>query len=143
MAEAHLASKFNKENYPIVDHYIYSIVGDGCLMEGVTAEAASLAGTLGLDKFIALYDSNKISIEGSTDLAFTEDVGKRFEAYHWQVLEVEDGNDPVAIGKAIEQAKANKTQPSLIIVKTKNRSWMSGERRKSQCTWRTVRSRKI
>ncbi len=119
MAEAHLASKFNKENYPIVDHYIYSIVGDGCLMEGVTAEAASLAGTLGLDKFIALYDSNKISIEGSTDLAFTEDVGKRFEAYHWQVLEVEDGNDPVAIGKAIEQAKANKTQPSLIIVKTK------------------------
>ncbi len=106
MAEAHLASKFNKENYPIVDHYIYSIVGDGCLMEGVTAEAASLAGTLGLDKFIALYDSNKISIEGSTDLAFTEDVGKRFEAYHWQVLEVEDGNDPVAIGKAIEQSKS-------------------------------------
>ena len=119
MAEAHLATKFNKDNYPIVDHYTYAIVGDGCLMEGVTAEAASLAGTLALDKFIAFYDSNQISIEGSTDLAFTEDVAKRFEAYHWQVLEVEDGNDSEAIGKAIEEAKANKEQPSLIIVKTK------------------------
>lgn len=119
MAEAHLATKFNKDKYPIVDHYTYAIVGDGCLMEGVTAEAASLAGTLALDKFIAFYDSNQISIEGSTDLAFTEDVAKRFEAYHWQVLEVEDGNDSVAIGKAIEEAKANKEQPSLIIVKTK------------------------
>ena len=119
MAEAHLATKFNKDNYPIVDHYTYAIVGDGCLMEGVTAEAASLAGTLALDKFIAFYDSNQISIEGSTDLAFTEDVAKRFEAYHWQVLEVEDGNDSAAIGKAIEEAKANKEQPSLIIVKTK------------------------
>ena len=119
MAEAHLATKFNKENYPIVDHYTYTIVGDGCLMEGVTGEAASLAGTLALDKFIAFYDSNQISIEGSTNLAFTEDVAKRFEAYHWQVLEVEDGNDAKAIGKAIEEAKANKEQPSLIIVKTK------------------------
>ncbi len=119
MAEVHLASKYNKEKYSIVDHYTYSIVGDGCLMEGATAEAASLAGTLALDKFIAFYDSNKITIEGSTDLAFTEDVAKRFEAYNWQVLEVEDGNDSAMIGKAIVEAKANKTQPSLIIVKTK------------------------
>ncbi len=119
MAEVHLASKYNKEKYSIVDHYTYSIVGDGCLMEGATAEAASLAGTLALDKFIAFYDSNKITIEGSTDLAFTEDVAKRFEAYNWQVLEVEDGNDSAMIGKAIVETKANKTQPSLIIVKTK------------------------
>lgn len=118
MAEAHLASKFNVENKKIVDHYTFAIVGDGCLMEGITSEAASLAGTLGLGKFIALYDSNKISIEGSTDLAFTEDVAKRFEAYHWQVIKVADGNDEVAIGKAIEEAKADLSRPSMIIVST-------------------------
>jgi len=118
MAEAHLAAKFNVENKKIVDHYTFAIVGDGCLMEGITSEAASLAGTLGLGKFIALYDSNKISIEGSTDLAFTEDVAKRFEAYNWQVIKVADGNDTVAIGQAIEAAKADLSRPSMIIVST-------------------------
>ncbi len=118
MAEKHLAAKYNEADFDIVDHYTYSIVGDGCLMEGITSEAASLAGTLGLGKFIAFYDSNKISIEGSTDLAFTEDVGARFEAYNWQVIKVEDGNDLEAIGKAIEAAKAESDKPSLIIVST-------------------------
>lgn len=118
MSEAHLASKFNTDSKKIVDHYTYAIVGDGCLMEGITSEAASLAGTLGLGKFIALYDSNKISIEGSTDLAFTEDVGARFEAYNWQVIKVADGNDTAAIGAAIEAAKAESSKPSLIIVST-------------------------
>ncbi|MBN2222143.1 MAG: transketolase [Vallitaleaceae bacterium] len=118
MAETHMAAKYNEEGFPIVDHYTYTIVGDGCLMEGITAEAASLAGTLALDKFIAFYDSNKISIEGSTDLAFTEDVAKRFEAYHFQVIKVEDGNDMAAIGAAIAAAKAEKSKPSLIIVST-------------------------
>jgi transketolase len=118
MAEAHLAAKFNVENKKIVDHYTFAIVGDGCLMEGITSEAASLAGTLGLGKFIALYDSNKISIEGSTDLAFTEDVAKRFEAYDWQVIKVADGNDVEAIGAAIEAAKAELSKPSMIIVST-------------------------
>ncbi len=118
MAERHLAATYNTDEFPVVDHYTYSIVGDGCLMEGITSEAASLAGTLGLGRFIAFYDSNRISIEGSTDLAFTEDVGKRFEAYHWQVLEVKDGNDTEAISKAIEEAKADLTRPSLIIVHT-------------------------
>ncbi|MCF8019603.1 MAG: transketolase [Vallitaleaceae bacterium] len=118
MAEANLAARFNKDQMDIIDHYTYTIVGDGCLMEGITSEAASLAGTLKLGKLITLYDSNSITIEGSTDLAFTEDVGARFKAYHWEVLEVENGNDPVAIGLAIEKAKKNLTQPSLIIVKT-------------------------
>lgn len=118
MAEANLAARFNKDQMDIIDHYTYTIVGDGCLMEGITSEAASLAGTLKLGKLITLYDSNSITIEGSTDLAFTEDVGARFKAYHWEVLEVENGNDPVAIGFAIEKAKKNLTQPSLIIVKT-------------------------
>ncbi len=118
MAENHLAAKFNEKNLKIIDHYTYTIVGDGCLMEGITSEAASLAGTLELDKFIAFYDSNKISIEGSTELAFTEDVAKRFEAYNWQVLKVEDGNDLVAISNAIKEAKADTTHPSLIIVST-------------------------
>lgn len=118
MAETHLAAKYNEEGYDVVDHYTYAIVGDGCLMEGVTAEASSLAGTLELGKFIAFYDSNKITIEGSTDLAFTEDVAKRFEAYNWQVLEVEDGNDLEAISKAIVEAKADIKRPTLIIVKT-------------------------
>jgi len=118
MAENHLAAKYNEKDLSIVDHYTYTLVGDGCLMEGITSEAASLAGTLALDKFIAFYDSNKISIEGSTDLAFTEDVAKRFEAYNFQVLKVADGNDSVAIGQAINAAKADTTRPSLIIVST-------------------------
>ena len=118
MAEAHLASVFNKEGYPIVDHYTYAIGGDGCMMEGISSEAFSLAGTLGLDKLIVLYDSNNITIEGSTDLAFTENVEKRFEAYGFQTITVEDGNDIKAIGKAIEMAKKDKERPSLITVHT-------------------------
>jgi transketolase len=119
MAEAHLAAKFNKPGYEVVDHYTYSLSGDGCMMEGVAAEAASLAGTLGLGKLVVLYDSNNISIEGDTDIAFREDVGMRFESYGWQVLNVADGNDVDAIAKAIEDAKNDKSKPSLIIIKTK------------------------
>lgn len=118
-AEAHLASVFNKEGYPVVDHYTYVLGGDGCMMEGISSEAMSLAGTLGLNKLIVIYDSNSISIEGSTDIAFTENVQKRFEAFGFQTITVEDGNDTDAIGKAIELAKAEKTKPSLITVKTK------------------------
>lgn len=118
MAEAHLASVFNKEGYPVVDHYTYVLGGDGCMMEGISSEAFSLAGTLALDKLIVMYDSNNISIEGSTDIAFTEDVMKRFEAFGFQTIEVQDGNDLAAIGAAIEEAKADKTRPSLIKINT-------------------------
>lgn len=118
MGEAHLAATYNKENHKPVNHYTYALCGDGCLMEGISAEAASLAGTLGLGKLIVLYDSNQITIEGSTDIAFTEDVAKRFDAYHWQVIDVADGNDIDAIAKAIEQAKEETTKPSLIVVHT-------------------------
>lgn len=118
MAEAHLAAVFNKEGYNVVDHYTYVLGGDGCMMEGISSEAFSLAGTLALDKLIVLYDSNNISIEGSTDIAFTEDVMKRFEAFGFQTIEVKDGNDLAAIGAAIEEAKADKTRPSLIKIDT-------------------------
>ncbi|MCM1982766.1 transketolase [Lyngbya confervoides] len=119
MAEAHLAAKFNKPDCQIVDHYTYVILGDGCNMEGVSGEACSLAGHLGLGKLIALYDDNHISIDGSTDIAFTEDVGKRFEAYGWHVQHVEDGNTDLAgIQRAIEAAKAVQDRPSLIKVTT-------------------------
>ena len=118
MAEAHLAAKFNKEGYPVVDHYTYVLGGDGCMMEGISSEAFSLAGTLGLSKLIVIYDSNKISIEGSTDIAFTEDVQKRFDAFGFQTLVVEDGNDLDAIHAAIAEAKADTTRPSMIMVKT-------------------------
>lgn len=118
MAESHLASVFNKEGYDVVDHYTYALGGDGCMMEGISSEAFSLAGTLGLSKLIILYDSNQISIEGSTDIAFTENVEKRMEAFGFQTITVEDGTDLVAIGKAIEMAKADKTRPSFITVKT-------------------------
>lgn len=117
MAESYLAEKFNKDKFDIVNHYTYTIVGDGCLMEGISGEASSLAGTLGLGKLIALYDSNNISIEGDTDIAFREDVAKRYEAYGWQVLKVNDGNDIETISKAIDEAKAETTKPSIIIVK--------------------------
>jgi transketolase len=117
MAEAHLAEKFNKPEYSVVDHYTYAIVGDGCLMEGISGEASSLAGTLGLGKLVVLYDSNNISIEGSTDIAFREDVAKRYEAYGWQVLKIADGNDIDAIEAGIAEAKAETTKPSIIIVK--------------------------
>src|SRR5471030_735988 len=117
IAEAHLEKKFNKEKYSVVDHYTYAICGDGCLMEGISGEVSSLAGTLGLGKLVVLYDSNNISIEGSTDIAFREDVGKRYEAYGWQVLKITDGNDIDAIESAIDSAKAETSKPSIIIVK--------------------------
>ena len=119
MAETHLAAKFNKEGYPVVDHYTYVLGGDGCMMEGINYEAFSLAGTLKLNKLIVLYDSNKISIEGNTDIAFTEDVPARFKAMGFRVLEVKDGNDISAIGKAIEEAKEDKEGPSFIKINTK------------------------
>lgn len=118
IAEAHLGAKFNTPEHKIVDHYTYVLTGDGCLMEGISYEAASLAGTLKLGKLIALYDSNNITIEGSTDIAFTEDVAKRFEAMGWQVLDVADANDLESLSEAIESAKAETTKPSIIIVKT-------------------------
>jgi len=119
MAEAHMAARFNKPDATLVDHYTYVILGDGCNMEGVSSEACSLAGHLGLGKLIALYDDNHISIDGSTDIAFTEDVGKRFEAYGWHVIHIEDGNkDLDSIAKAIEAAKAVTDKPTLIKVTT-------------------------
>jgi transketolase len=119
MAEAHLAAKFNKPDLTLVDHYTYVILGDGCNMEGVSGEACSLGGHLGLGKLIALYDDNHISIDGSTDISFTEDVSKRFEAYGWHVLHVQDGNtDLDAIAKAIEEAKAVHDKPTFIKVTT-------------------------
>lgn len=118
MAEAHLAATFNKDGYNVVDHYTYVLGGDGCMMEGISSEAFSLAGTLGLSKLIVLYDSNKISIEGSTDIAFTEDVEGRMKAFGFQTITVEDGNDLEEIGKAIRAAQAEKTKPSFIICKT-------------------------
>lgn len=117
IAEAHLAEKFNKPGYKVVNHNTYAIVGDGCLMEGISGEASSLAGTLGLGKLIVLYDSNNISIEGDTDIAFREDVAKRYEAYNWQVIKVNDGNNIESIENAIEEAKRETTKPSMIIVK--------------------------
>ena len=118
MAEAHLAATFNKPGYDIVDHYTFALGGDGCMMEGISSEAFSLAGTLGLSKLIVLYDSNRISIEGSTDIAFRENVQERMKAFGFQTITVEDGNDLAAIGKAIEEAKADKEHPSFITVKT-------------------------
>ena len=118
MAEAWFAARFNKPGHTIVDHYTYGICGDGDLMEGVSQEAASLAGHLKLGKLIFLYDNNHISLAGQTSLCFTEDVGKRFEAYDWHVCHVEQGNDVVAIAKAIEESKAQAGKPSLIMVRT-------------------------
>lgn len=119
VAEAHLAAKFNKPDATIVDHYTYVILGDGCNMEGISGEAASIAGHWGLGKLIALYDDNHISIDGSTDVAFTEDVSKRFESYGWHVLHVKDGNtDLEGIAKAIAEAKAVTDKPTMIKVTT-------------------------
>ncbi len=111
------AERFNTDDCKIIDHFIYTIAGDGCIMEGVAAEASSLAGHLKLDNLIVFYDSNKITIEGCTDLAFSEDVGKRYEAYGWKVYEA-DGHDPSQIAAAIEKAQAFKGAPKLIICKT-------------------------
>lgn len=119
MAEAHLSAVFNKPEFPVVDHYTYVLGGDGCMMEGISSEAFSLAGTLGLSKLIVLYDSNNISIEGDTDIAFTEDVQMRMQAFGFQTLTVEDGNDLEEIGKALAAAKAEIKKPSFITVKTK------------------------
>ncbi len=118
MAEAHLAAEFNREGFPVVDHYTFVLGGDGCMMEGISSEAFSLAGTLGLGKLIVLYDSNRITIEGATDIAFRENVQKRMEAFGFQTLEVQDGNDLAAIGKAIELAKAETGKPSFITIHT-------------------------
>ena len=119
LAENHLAAIFNREGFPIYDHYTYVLCGDGCLMEGVSSEAASLAGTMGLGKLIVLYDSNNISIEGDTETAFGENVRMRFDAYGWQTLLVEDGRDVAAIDAAITAAKADLNRPTLIEIKTK------------------------
>lgn len=118
MAEAHLAATYNKDNFKVVDHYTYALCGDGDLMEGVSQEAASLAGHLKLGKMIMLYDSNDISLDGPTSKAFTENVGQRFEAYGWEHILVEDGNDLDAIDAAITQAKETTDKPTLIEIKT-------------------------
>src|SRR4029434_6933503 len=109
---------FNREGFPVIDHHVYAIVSDGDLMEGVASEAASLAGHLKLGKLIYLYDDNNVTIEGFTDLAFSEDVPKRFAAYGWHTLTVDDGNDTDAIESAIREAQSVGTKPSLISVKT-------------------------
>ncbi|WP_129728796.1 transketolase [Ectobacillus funiculus] len=118
MAEAHLAAKFNQAGFPVIDHYTYALVGDGDLMEGVTYEAMSMAGHMKLGKLIALYDSNDISLDGSLNLSFSEDIQKRAESAHWQYLRVEDGNNVADIAKAIELAKQNPDQPTLIEIRT-------------------------
>ncbi|AEJ38973.1 transketolase [Sulfobacillus acidophilus TPY] len=118
IAERHLAARYNQPGFPLIDHYTYAIVSDGDLMEGIASEAASLAGHLKLGKLIYLYDNNHISIEGTTDVAFTENVGARFKAYGWHVLTVDDGNDIQAIHEAIVSARSTPDQPSLIMVRT-------------------------
>ena len=119
IAEAHLRATYNKPDFPVIDNYTWVFCGDGCLMEGITAEASSLAGHLGLGHLIVFYDDNNISIDGSTSLAFTEDVCKRYEAYGWQVMTVQDGNDDlVSLETAIKAAMEDTTRPSFIKVRT-------------------------
>ncbi|NOU94353.1 transketolase [Paenibacillus sp. LMG 31456] len=118
MAEAHLASKFNQSNFPVIDHYTYALVGDGCLMEGISYEAMSMAGHMKLDKLIVLYDSNDISLDGELNLSFGENIQKRAESAHWEYLRVEDGNDVSQIAEAIQAAKNNHSQPTLIEIRT-------------------------
>jgi transketolase len=118
MAEAHLAAKFNKEKFPVIDHYTYALVGDGDLSEGISYEAMSMAGHMKLGKLIVLYDSNDISLDGELNLSFSEDIKKRAESVHWQYLRVEDGNNVEDITKAIAEAKSNTEQPTLIEVRT-------------------------
>src|SRR5699024_2317060 len=118
MAEAHLSARYNRENYSVIDHHTYALISDGDLMEGISHETASLAGHLGLGKLIALYDSNDISLDGELNRSFSDETKNRFEAYGWQVLYVEDGNDTEALRNAITEAKANTTQPTLIEIKT-------------------------
>lgn len=118
MAEAHTAAVYNRDSFPVIDHYTYALCGDGDLMEGVSQEASSMAGHMKLGKLIVLYDSNDISLDGPTSKAFTENVGARYEAYGWQHILVKDGNDLEEISKAIEEAKAELDKPTLIEVKT-------------------------
>src|SRR6202044_963735 len=118
MAERHLAAIYNKPGFEVVDHHTYTLCGDGDMMEGISHETASLAGTLGLGKLIVFYDDNLISLDGPTELSFTENVNKRFEAYNWHVQFVPDGNDLVALEDAVLAAKAETTRPSLINVRT-------------------------
>ena len=118
IAEVHLAAKFNRPGHGIVSHFTYVFASDGDLMEGVASEACSLAGHLGLGKLIVFYDNNRISLAGSTALSFTEDAGKRFEAYGWQVINIEDGNNVAAIDHALSEAKSETTRPSIIFVRT-------------------------
>lgn len=118
MAERHLAAKYNRDAYSVVDHYTYAICGDGDLMEGVSAEASSLAAHLQLGRLVVLYDSNDISLDGDLNRSFSESVEDRYKAYGWQVIRVEDGNDIEAIAKAIEEAKADEKRPTLIEVRT-------------------------
>ncbi|GLX68056.1 transketolase [Paenibacillus glycanilyticus] len=118
MAEAHLAAKYNQEGFPVVDHYTYALVGDGCLMEGISYEAMSMAGHMKLGKLVVLYDSNEISLDGDLNLSFGENIQKRAESAQWEYLRVEDGNDLAAITKAISQAKQNQSQPTLIEIRT-------------------------
>ena len=118
VAEKHLAAVYNRDMYKVIDHHTFVLCGDGDLMEGISHETASLAGTPGMGKLIVLYDDNLMSLDGPTELSFTEDVTRRFEAYHWQVLSVPDGNDLVAIEDAIEAGMADTTRPTLIRVRT-------------------------
>ncbi len=118
MAERHLAARFNREGHEIVDHHTYVMCGDGDLMEGISSEAVSLAGHLGLSRLICLYDDNRISIEGGTDLTFTEDVAQRFASCGWHVVKVADGNEPDAIDRAIREAKAETGRPSILMLRT-------------------------
>ncbi|UAK23513.1 transketolase [Sphingomonas nostoxanthinifaciens] len=118
IAERWLAARYNRDGFPIFDHDVYCLAGDGCMMEGVASEAASLAGHLRLSNLCWIYDSNSVSIEGGTDLAFDEDVGKRFEAYHWNVIHVDDANDTGAFAKAVEAFKATTDRPTMIVVRS-------------------------
>ena len=117
MAEKHLAAKFNRPGFPVVDHYTYCLMGDGCVMEGISGEASALAATLGLGKLILIYDSNDITIEGKVELALRENTMQRYEAYGWHVQEVKDGEDVDAVAAAIDCAKAD-PRPSLIVVRS-------------------------
>lgn len=118
MAEAHLAATYNRDSYKVMDHYTYALCGDGCLMEGISGEASSMAGHMKLGKLILLYDSNDISLDGPTSKAFTESVADRYKAYGWQYILVEDGTDLEAISKAIEEGKADTDRPTIIEIKT-------------------------
>ena len=118
MAEQYLRSRYNRDGFNIVDHYTYALVGDGCSMEGISYEAASMAGHMKLGRLIVLYDSNNITLDGELSLSFSEDIKKRFESMNWQYLKVEDGNDLESIDRAIQEAKRNTSQPTIIEIKT-------------------------